>query len=582
MSERTTSAALYKRLIRTYVWQYRRVLLLGVIGMMMVAGATSTQAYLMKPVLDDIFVRKDKIFLFWLPIILIATAVIHAIGDYSQSLCLKYVGQRVVSDMQVDLFSHLMRSDIALFHDQSSGRLISRLTGDITLMRQSVSHVLTGAIKESLTMIFLVGVMFYQSITMSLVAFGILIFAILPIARLGRRMNKVAYETQAEMANFTAQLDDTFQGVRAVKAYGREAFEIERTRSTIRTLFKLYYKASRIQSAAGPMMGMLGGVAIAAIIWYGGFRVVHGETSPGGFFSFITAMIMAYRPVKVLASLNTQMQEGMAAAGRFFSVIDTAPTIADGPHAKPLIVEGGTVAFEQVGFRYQADGGGVEALSFTVPAGKTVALVGSSGSGKSTIMNLLLRFYEIQSGRITIDGQSIHDVTLASLRSAFALVSQDVVMFNDTVRANIAYGRLDATDEEIISAAKKAHAHEFILALPNGYDTEIGPHGVKVSGGQRQRISIARAILKNAPILLLDEATSALDNASERAVQDALAELMVGRTTLVIAHRLTTIQDADSILVLDHGRIVASGTHAELLTHSDAYRHMQQLASADA
>jgi subfamily B ATP-binding cassette protein MsbA len=578
----TPSFALYKRVLATYVWRYRRVLFLGMFAMLLVAGASATQAYLMKPVLDDIFVNKNEVFLFWIPLLLILTALVNAVGDYGQALCLKYVGQRVVSDMQGDLFAHLIHSDISLFHDQSSGRLISRITNDITLLRQSVSQVITGAVKESFTAVALVGVMLYQSLAMSAMAVGILVFAILPVAKLGRRMRKLADSTQQQMADFSSQLDDTFQGVRVVKAYRREAFEIARVRETVRQLFKLYYKASRVQSAVPPMMALLGGIAVAVIIWYGGFNVIQGETTPGAFFSFITAMLMAYRPVKSLASINTQLQEGMAAAARFFAVVDTPPTIADKPGAATLAVSGGVIALRDVTFHYHPGSGGVESLSFTVPAGKTVALVGSSGSGKSTIMNLLLRFYEPQSGSITIDGIDVRDVTLASLRDSLGLVSQDIVLFNDTVRANIAYGKLDATEDEIIAAAKKAHAHEFILTMPQGYDTPIGPLGVKLSGGQRQRLSIARAMLKNAPILLLDEATSALDNASERAVQDALAALSAGRTTLVIAHRLSTIQNADAILVLDQGRIVSSGTHAELLATSAFYQALQHPESVGA
>lgn len=573
----TKSLDLYKRLLAIYVLRYKKVLILGGFCMLLVAGTSAGQAYLMKPVLDDIFVKEDQHFLYILPIVLIVVALINAIGDYGQSLCLKYVGQRVVSDMQVDLFAHLMHSDLNLFHDQSSGRLISRLTNDIMLMRYSVSQVLTGAIKESFTMLFLVAVMVSQSVAMSAVAIGVVFFAILPVNKLGRRMRRVAAVTQKEMADFSAQLDDTFQGVRVVKAYRREEFEIERTRHTIRQLFKLYYKASRIQSFSSPMMGLVGGIAIAAIVWYGGFKVISGDTTPGGFFAFITATVMAYRPVKILANINTQLQEGMAAAARFFEVIDTTPTILDKPGAGTLSITGGEVAFDQVTFRYHEGSGGVEELSFTVPAGHTVALVGASGSGKTTIMNLLLRFYETQSGNIRIDGQEIRDVTLASLRESLAFVSQDIVLFNDTVRTNIAYGKLDATDEEIIAAAKKANAHEFIERLPQGYETPVGPHGVKLSGGQRQRLSIARAVLKNAPILLLDEATSALDNTSERVVQDALNQLMQGRTTLVIAHRLTTIRDADTILVLEGGRIREKGTHATLMEHSTIYRSMQQL-----
>ena len=522
--------------------------------------------------LDDIFVNKNTAYLMWLPILLIVVAFLAAAGDYGQSISMIYVGQRAVSDMQGDLFEHLMHADISLFHDQSSGRLISRMTSDILMMRQSVSQVIVGLVKETLTGIFLLGVMLWQSATMSAIAIFILLFAVLPVARLGRRMRKVTEATQEQMGDFASQMDDTFQGVRVVKAYGREDFETARARSTVHQLFKLMMRAARVQSASGPIVMLLSGVAVASIIWSGGYKVLHGSLTPGEFFSFLTAMLMVYRPVKIIAGLNTQLQSGMAAAERFFSVLDTKPTIHDREGASKLSVTSGTIALEQVTFHYHEGSGGISGVNFTVPAGKTVALVGASGSGKSTIMNLLLRFYDVQAGRITIDGADIRDVTINSLRGSLALVSQDIVLFNDSVRANIAYGLLDANEDAIIAAAKKANAHEFISALPEGYDTQIGPAGVKLSGGQRQRISIARAILKNAPILLLDEATSALDTASERAVQDALTLLMKDRTTLVIAHRLTTIQDADLILVLDGGKIVAQGTHHSLIENSSAYR----------
>jgi ATP-binding cassette, subfamily B, bacterial MsbA len=571
------SALLYKRLLRTYVWRYRHALILGAVCMVITAAASASQAYLMQPVLDDIFVNKNTAYLMLLPIALIVVALFNAAGDYGQSLAMIYVGQRAVSDMQGDLFEHLMHADISLFHDQSSGRLISRMTNDIMMMRQSVSQVIVGLIKETLTGIFLLGVMLWQSATMSAIAIFILLFAVLPVARLGRRMRHVAEATQEQMGDFTAQMDDIFQGVRVVKAYGREQFEATRARQTIHKLFKLLMRAARVQSASGPIVMLLSGFAVAAIIWCGGYKVLHGTLTPGEFFSFLTAMLMVYRPVKIIAGLNTQLQSGMAAAERFFSVIDSRAIIHDRPSAMPLVVSSGAIHFEQVSFHYHEGSGGVSGLSFTVPAGKTVALVGASGAGKSTIMNLLLRFYDVKAGRITIDGVDVRDVTIQSLRHALALVSQDIVLFNDTVHANIAYGMPDATDDAIIDAAKKANAHEFISALPEGYHTPIGPSGVKLSGGQRQRISIARAILKNAPILLLDEATSALDTASERAVQDALTLLMKNRTTLVIAHRLTTIQEADLILVLDGGKIAAQGTHRTLLEQSSEYRSMHQL-----
>lgn len=422
----------------------------------------------------------------------------------------------------------------------------------------------------------------YKNWEMSLLAIFILVFVVMPVTKLGKRMRRIADATQSQLADFTAQLDDIFQGVRAVKSYGREDYEVERTRITIRQLFKLYYRASRVQSLSSPIVAFVGTLAMAAVLAFSGYNAVHHGMTAGEFTSFIASMVMVYRPVRTLASLNTQLQEGMAAAGRFFNVIDSKPSIVDAPDAKELAVSRGVIEFRDATFYYPTSSGGVERVSFTVPAGQTVALVGASGSGKTTLMNLLLRFYELQGGHITIDGVDIRDVTLTSLRKAFALVSQDIVLFNDTVRSNIAYGKLDATEDEIIAAAKKAHAHEFISQLPMGYDTQIGPSGVKLSGGQRQRLSIARAVLKNAPILLLDEATSALDNTSERAVQEALTELMQGRTTLVIAHRLSTIADADKILVLAGGHIEGTGTHAELLASNETYRTMHQNTAPEA
>lgn len=572
-----TSAQLYKRVLKQYVWQYRRILILGCVGMLVMAAGTALQAWLMKPVVDEIFTNHNQAALIFYPALLILIAFFAALGDYGQSLALKYVGQKVVSDMQTDLFAHLMHSDITMFHEQSSGRLISRMTNDILLMRRSVSEVITGMIKELCTAIFLLALMFWQSVGLSLIAFGVIIFAVLPIARLGRRMRKVTDDSQAQLADFTSQLDDTFQGVRMVKAYARENFESERARNNIRQMFKTYYRAARIESAPSPIMAFISGLAGALVIWYAGYQAQHTVFTAGDFLSFFTAMLLVYRPIKIIAGLNTQLQGGMAAAQRFYSVIDTAPSISDHPDAKALTVTNGDIMLRDASFHYATGSGGINELNFHIPAGKTVALVGASGSGKTTIMNLLLRFYDVEHGSITIDGHDVRNVTINSLRNALALVSQDIVLFNDSVRANIAYGKLDATDAQIVEAAKKAHAHEFITQMPEGYNTQIGPHGVKLSGGQRQRISIARAILKNAPILLLDEATSALDTASERAVQEALNMLMQGRTTLVIAHRLTTIQDADIILVLDAGKIVAHGTHHALLESSATYRNMHQL-----
>ncbi|MDE2514007.1 MAG: ATP-binding cassette domain-containing protein, partial [Alphaproteobacteria bacterium] len=368
---------------------------------------------------------------------------------------------------------------------------------------------------------------------------------------------------------------------RHVKAYGMEAYEISRVRQIIRNLVKLVNRAARIRAIASPLMETLGGVAVALVILYGGHQVLIGARTPGTFFSFITALLLAYQPLKTLAGINASLQEGMAAAQRIFDILDAEPTITDAPNARPLAIKGGEIRFDDVQFSYANGANALRGVSLTVPAGKRIALVGSSGAGKSTILNLVPRFYDTTSGSIAIDGQPLRDVALASLRRAIALVSQEITLFDDTIKANIAYGRLGAADAEIVAAAKAAAADEFIRRLPQGYDTMVGEHGVKLSGGQRQRIAIARAMLKDAPILLLDEATSSLDTESERHVQTALDALMQGRTTVVIAHRLSTVTGADLIYVIDGGRVVEHGTHAELLRQQGVYARLYALQFAD-
>ncbi|HZT52332.1 MAG TPA: ABC transporter transmembrane domain-containing protein, partial [Stellaceae bacterium] len=500
---------------------------------------------------------------------------------YAQAVLMTTVGQRVVADIQLKLFARLMRADLAFFHANPTGALISRFTNDANMLRSAATNVLAGLGKEAVTAAFLVALMFYQDWLLALVAFVAFPLALRPMLRLGRRMRAVSADTQAELGQFTTLLDQTFQGARHVKAYGMEAYETRRAGRLIESLFRLVERAARTRSVASPLMETLGGIAVGAVILYGGHQVIAGVRTPGTFFSFVTALLLAYQPVKNLASLNLNLQEGLAAAQRIFAVLDIEPAIREKPHAPALAVAGGEIRFEDVRFVYP---NGTEALagaSLVVPAGRTVALVGASGAGKSTILNLVPRFYDVSGGAVRIDGVDVRDVTLASLRAAVALVSQEVSLFDDTVRANIAYGRFGASDAEVVAAAKAAAADAFIAALPQGYDTPVGEHGVKLSGGQRQRIAIARAMLKNAPILLLDEATSALDTGSERQVQAALKALMRGRTTVVIAHRLSTVIDADLIHVIDRGRVVESGTHAELLRRDGAYARLYALQFAD-
>lgn len=572
-----TTRLLLKRLVRDYVARHRKKIVLAVGCMVLTASATAANAYILQPVMDEIFINKDASMLSIIPLVVVGIALISGAASFGQTVLMKFVGQRVIADMQLDLFAHLMRADLDTYQEQASGRLISRFTNDIQMMRHSITNVLTGVAREFLTMVFLVGVMFYQSWELSLIALIGFPLAIFPIVRLGRRMRKLSSGTQHELGEFTNQLDESFKGVRIVKAYGTEAFEYQRAQGTIDRLFRLYFKAARTQAAASPMMETIGGIAIAIVIWYGGYQVIRGETTGGAFISFIAAILMAYKPIKSIASLNTHLQEGMAAAQRFFTVLDQQPKVKDAPSARPLVLTRGEVMLDQVTFHYTGGEAGVNDITLQIPAGKTVALVGASGSGKSTLMNLILRFYDVQRGAIRIDDQDIREVTQASLRRQMALVSQDVVLFDDTVAANIAYGLPDVAREEIVAAAQKADADHFISRLPNGYDTVIGPHGTRLSGGQRQRLSIARAILRDAPILLLDEATSSLDSQSERSVQDALSELMQHRTTVVIAHRLSTIQHADLIYVMDQGRVVESGAHDALLRRQGHYYRLHQL-----
>jgi subfamily B ATP-binding cassette protein MsbA len=373
-------------------------------------------------------------------------------------------------------------------------------------------------------------------------------------------------------------LEQTFQGIRVVKSYCMEEYERTRIRIIAERIFTLVFKASRVRALSSPIMESLGGVAITMVIAYGGHQVIHDNMDPGSFFSFITALLLAYEPMKRLANLNASLQEGLASAERLFQLMDRQPTIVDEPNSQPLNISGGRIRFENICFSYVTTKATLSGINFDVPAGKTVALVGPSGAGKSTILNLIPRFYDVDKGVITIDGTDIRDTTLKSLRRSMALVSQEITLFDDTIRANIAYGQKGASEDEIIQAAKNAAAHDFVVNMPEGYDTYVGESGTKISGGQRQRIAIARAMLKNAPILLLDEATSALDTESERSVQVALRRLMQGRTTLVIAHRLSTVIDADLIHVIDNGTVAESGSHKELIDKDGIYArlyHMQ-------
>ncbi len=545
----------------------------AVVSMILVAVATASQAWLMQPALDHIFMNKREDMLILIPLAVMLTALIKGAATYHQSVSIKNIGQRIVCDMQMDLFSHLIYADLALYSDQASGKLVSRFTNDINLLRNATSNVMTGIAKDLLTLIALLGVMVYQNALLSLIALGIFPVVVNPIFRMARRMRKISGNTQNELGDFTSRLDDTFRGIRIIKAYGQEEYEKSRAKNTIEKLYSLYAKASRTQSASSPLMETVAGLAIAGVIWYGGAQVLSGETTPGAFFSFVAAMIMAYKPAKTIAGLTTNLQEGLAAAERLFSVLNDQAIIKDRQGAQNLKTDKASLEFNNVDFSYTQDAKTLKRVSFNVPSGKKIAIVGPSGGGKSTIFNLIMRFYLPENGKIFINGNDIAEYTIKSLREHIAVVTQDTFLFDDTVRANICYGT-NASEDEMIECAKMADADDFIKNLSDGYDTLIGQNGVRLSGGQRQRLAIARAMLKKAPILLLDEATSALDNVSEKQIQSALDKLSEGRTTLIIAHRLSTVINADLIYVIKDGEIVESGTHKELLALNKVYYSM--------
>jgi len=576
-STRYLVGRLWHDAIRNYIgW-----VVLAVLCMSVMAGTNAFSAYLMKPIVDDVFVAKNETMLWPVGLLVIGTFVIKGFANYGQSMLMNHVGLRIIADTQNRLFTHLAHMNLHFFHRNPTGTLISRFTLDIHQMKVAVSNGLTGFGKDLLTLIGLIGVMFYQDWQLAFASFFAFPVAIYPIVRIGRRMRKVTANTQVELGLFTTVLTQTFQGIRVVKAYGMQAYEASRIADVVERIYKLNMKAARTREISRPIMETLGGGAIFVVIVYGGSRVIAETTTAGAFFSFLTALLMAYEPMKRLAALNASMQQGLAGAERLYQLLDQQPEIIDKPNARDLGKVFGAVTFDDVTFAYSDEVNALSNVSISIPAGKTVALVGPSGAGKSTVLNLIPRFYDVDAGSISIDSTDIRDATLDSLFGNIALVSQEITLFDDTVSANIAYGKGGASQDEVEHAARHAAAHDFITELPDGYNTIVGEQGFKLSGGQRQRLAIARAMLKDAPVLLLDEATSALDTESERHIQAALYELMEGRTTVVIAHRLSTIMDADLIYVIDQGRIVEQGAHGELLARGGLYKKLYELQFND-
>lgn len=565
---------------------YLGQLVIAIFFMIVAAGATASFAKLLQPVLDKamIGVQNDPSTIHVIiPLagFIFLSFVVRGLANYIQTIKMIKIGQSMMADIQNDIFSHFMALDLQFFHTHHSGDLVSRVTNDVNVMRAAVSDTLTGIGSNVFTLIFLVAVMFMQDWQLSLLSMTIFPFAAGLVAHLGKKMRKVSKSVLSSNAHLVGVLSGIFQGIRQVMAYGKEEQEKIRARAAVNAVRELNIKSLKVANLSTPINEVLVGGVVFGLIVYGGYRIADGNLTPGGLMSFIAAFSLAYEPMKKLARLNANLQFGLGAAERVQDMLAQRANVTEKPDAKELSVTLPDIRFEDIGFSYQAEGSNIRAVdkvTITAEAGKVTALVGASGSGKTSLLSLVLRFYDPQQGRILVEGQDIRDVTFASLRKHMALVSQDITIFDDTVAGNIAYGLPSATDEQIHDAARMAAAEDFILKMPEGYQTRVGENGVMLSGGQRQRISLARAILRNAPILLLDEATSALDNESERLIQQTLEKLQQGRTTLVIAHRLSTIQHAAKIIVMDKGQIIEVGTHAELLPKGGAYTRMYNAA----
>jgi subfamily B ATP-binding cassette protein MsbA len=568
---------MYRRLF-AYIAPYRRHLVMSMVAGLVVSGLTALAALLVKPVLDDIFIRQDATKLYLFPLLIIGLYVVRGLSDYVQSYFIQLLGQRVVRDLRNELFAHMQRLSLAYFHTHHTGTLMSRIIHDISLMQQAMSTAVNTLLRQSVTMLALIGVAFYRDWFLAMCATLVLPLASFCVIEIGRRLRRLSRRSQEEMGRLSMLLEEVLSSIAVVKGFGREGYESERFQARNTAYYELMMRSVRVGELGSPIMEGLGALGVAAVVFYGGQQVIAGATTPGTFFSFLTAVLMLYEPLRKLSRVNSTLQAAAAAAERVFTLLDT-PSEADGETAKPAIAPlREKLVFQEVALRYQAGSALVlQDINLHVRAGEIVALVGMSGAGKSSLVQLLPRFFEPSQGHITIDGVDISQVSLSSLRAQIGLVSQDVLLFDDTLRNNILYGHPTATERQMRAAAEAAYVHEVATHLPEGYGTLIGERGVKLSGGEKQRVAIARAVLRNAPILILDEATSALDSASEQVVQQALLYLMKDRTTFVIAHRLSTIRHADKIVVLHAGRIVEIGSHEALLERGGHYSRLYEL-----
>jgi subfamily B ATP-binding cassette protein MsbA len=561
---------------------YSSKLLIAMVAMVVVGGFNALQAYMVKPLLDEIFYKHNSQMLNLLPLGLLLVFFVKGIFYFIYSYLLEKTGQSVIRDLRNRIYAHLNDLPLSYFHKTPTGELISRIINDVSMLQGSVSHALIHLLRDFFSVIGLLGVIFYMDWRLALVSLIFLPMAAVPIVVFGKKFRRISTNYQTRIGEATSQLHETIAGVRIVKAFCMEGFEKQRFAGKMQTLMDILMAETKYRCLAHPLIEFLGGIGMAMIIWFGGAQVLQGQSTPGTFMSFLTALIMLYEPIKGVSKINSTIQSGMAAAVRIFALLEIRPDIREAADAVEMPLFSRSIVLSDVSFSYENNPPVIKHLNLRVKRGEVLAVVGPSGSGKTTLANLIPRFYEINQGSLLIDDVDIRRFTLPSLRRQLALVTQQTILFNDTVRNNIAYGRSDCPEEEIIAAARAAFALDFIMELPQGFDTVIGESGARLSGGQQQRVSIARALLKDAPILILDEATSSLDTESEREVQSALENLMQNRTTIVIAHRLSTIKNADRIIVLKDGQLVEEGTHGELLELGGEYSFLYQLQFNDA